>query len=78
MLHFQNFLYLSEIIKTKIISKYHDNPFAGYFKVKKTWKLVAWKYYLSNLQSGMEAYIKRCDVCVAFKAVKYKPYSNLQ
>ena len=37
--------YLLEIIRTKIISRHHDEPLAGHFGVEKPWEWVARKYY---------------------------------
>ena len=35
-------------------------------------------YYLPSVKKDVEAYVKGCNVYLALKAVKYKPYSNLQ
>ena len=45
VLHHQNLPYVPEIIRTKLISKHHNNPLAGHFGIKKTRKLVVRKYY---------------------------------
>ena len=78
VLHYQDLPYLPEIIKTEIISKHHDNLLVDHFGIKKTWGLVAQKYYCPTLRVNIETYMKGCDVCVAFKAVKHKLYGDLQ
>ena len=45
LLHYQNFLYISKIIWTEFISKYHNNLLTGYFDINKIQKLVAQKYH---------------------------------
>ena len=45
VLHHQGLPYISEIIRTELISKHHDNPLAGHFGIEKTHKLVTRKYY---------------------------------
>ena len=45
ILHYQDLLYIPEIIKTKPISRYYNNPLVGYFGIKKIRKLVTRKYY---------------------------------
>ena len=45
ILYHQGLLYILEIIRMKLISKHHDNPLAGHFRIEKTRELVAWKYY---------------------------------
>ena len=78
VLHREGFPYLPEIIRTEIISRHHDDPLAGHFGVEKTRELVARKYYWPTLRADIEAYIKGCDVCIASKAVRHKPYGDLQ
>ena len=69
---------MSEIIITEIISKHHYDPLADHFSIEKTSELVAQKYYGPILQVDIEIYMKRCDVCVTSKAVRHKPYGDLQ
>ena len=78
VLHYQDLPYLPKIIKTDIICRHHDDLLAGHFDIKKTWELVARKYYWPTLQADIETYVKGCDVCVASKAVRHEPYGDLQ
>ena len=43
--HHQGLLFIPKAIQTKLISRYHNNPPAGYFSIKKTCQLLAQKYY---------------------------------
>ena len=45
ILHHQGLLYISEIIRTELISRHYDEPLTGHFGIEKTQKLVARKYY---------------------------------
>ena len=45
ILHHQSLLYVPKLIKTKLISRHHNDPLAGHFDIEKTWELVARKYY---------------------------------
>ena len=78
MLHHQGLPFVPEAIRIKLISRHHDDPLAGYFGIKKTRKLLARKYYWPTPRYDVEAYVKSCDVCFASKAVRHKPYGNLQ
>lgn len=62
VLHFQYLLYLPEIIKTNIISKYYNNSLIGYFEIKENLKLITQKYYQPNLQANINIYMKDCNV----------------
>ncbi len=69
---------MPEIIKTKLISRHHDEPLAGHFRINKTRELVAQKYYLRILRHNVEAYVIGYDICLVFKAAKHNPYGYLQ
>lgn len=69
---------MPEIIKTEIISQYHNNPLARPFEIDKTRKLVTRKYYWKTLCQNLNSYIKGYDVYLALKAVRHKPYGDLQ
>ena len=78
ILHHYGLFYIPKIIKTELISRHHDDPLAGYFDIEKTQELVARKYYWETLCHDIKVYVRGCNVCLASKAVKYKPYGNLQ
>ena len=78
VLHHQGLLYVPEIIQTELISRHHDDPLAGHFGIEKTQELVARKYYWPTLRHDVDDYVKGCDVCLASKAVRHKPYGDLQ
>ena len=78
VLHHQGLPYVPEIIRTELISRHHDDPLAGHFGIEKTRELVARKYYWPTLRHDVDDYVKGCDVCLASKAVRHKPYGDLQ
>ncbi len=78
MLYYQGLLYVPKVIRSELISKHHDDPLAGYFGIEKTCELIARKYYWPTLRRDVKTYVKGCDVCLASKAVRHKPYGDLQ
>ena len=78
VLHYQSLLYVPEIIWTELISRHHNDPLASHFGIEKTHELVAWKYYWPALCNDVNNYIKGCNVCLASKTVRHKPYGDLQ
>ena len=78
VLHYQGLLFVPEAIRTDLINRYHNDPLAGHFGVNKTRELVDRKYYWPRLRKDVESYVKECDVCLASKAVRHKPYEDLQ
>ena len=78
VLHHQGLPFVPETIRTELISRHHDDPLAGHFGIEKTRELIARKYYWPTLRHDVEIYVKGCDVCLASKAVRHKPYDDLQ
>ena len=78
VLHHQGLPYVPEIIRTELISRHHDNSLAGHFGIEKTRELIARKYYWPTLRRDVNDYIRGCDICLASKAVRHKPYGDLQ
>ena len=78
VLHQQGLLFIPKTIQTKLITRHHDDFLAGHFGIKKTCKLLAQKYVWPSLRHNVETYVKGCDMCLASKAVRHKPYGDLQ
>ncbi len=78
MFHYQGLPYVPKVIRSKLISRHHHDPLAGHFGIEKTRELIARKYYGLTLRRDVKAYVKRCDVCLTLKAVRHKPYGDLQ
>ena len=75
---YQGLPYVPEIIRTELISRHHDDSLARHFGIEKTRELIARKYYWASLRRDIKDYVKECDVCLASKAVRHKPYGDLQ
>ena len=78
VLYHQGLPFVPEAIRTEIISRHHDDSLAGHFGIDKTKDLVGRKYYWPSLRRDIEAYVKGCGVCLGSKAIRHKPYGNLQ
>ena len=78
VLHHQGLPFVPEAIRTELISRHHDDPLAGHFGIDKTRELIGRKYYWPSLRRDVESYVRGCDVCLASKAVRHKPYDDLQ
>ena len=78
VLHHQGLPYVPEIICTELISRHHDDPLAGHFRIEKMRELVARKYYWETLRHNVKEYVRGYDVCLASKAVRHKLYGDLQ
>ena len=78
VLHYQGLTYVSEIIRTELISRDHDNRLADHFGIKKIQELVVRKYYWPILRRDVKDYVRGYDVCIASKTVRHKLYRDLQ
>ena len=78
VLQYRGLSYIPEIIRSEVISCHHNDPLAGHCGIDKTRELVGRKYYWPSLRRDVESYVRGCDVCLALKAVRHKPYGDLQ
>lgn len=78
MFLYQGFLYIPEVIWTKLIRRHHNNPLSSHFGIDKVQELIVRKYYWPTPRHNVESYIKNYDVYLASKAMKYKLYGDLQ
>ena len=62
----------------ELFSRHYDDLLAGHFGIEKACELLARKYFWSTLWHHVETDVKSCDVYLASKAVRYKPYGDLQ
>lgn len=72
VLYHQSSLYVLEIIKIKLINKYHNNILEDYFDIKKTCKLITIKYYLLILCYYGKKYLQSYNFYLVFKTIRYK------
>ena len=49
ILYYEGIHYVLNLICSKLINKHYNNPFVGHFGIKKTWELIARKYYWLTL-----------------------------
>ena len=78
MLHYQGLPYITEIIRTDLISRHHNELLAGHFGIKITRELFSQKYYWPTPRRDIDEYVRGCNVCLASKIVWHKPYGDLQ
>ena len=78
VLHYWGLPYILETIRYKVISCHHDDPLARHFGIDNTRELVGRKYYWPSLKRNVESYVHGCDICLASKAVRHKPYGDIQ
>ena len=76
--HYWGLPFVTKAIWTDLISSHHNNPLAGHFGIKKTYKFLTPKYYWPTFYHDVKVSVKDCDVCLSSKAVCHKPYSDLQ
>ena len=78
VLQYQGLPYIPEVIRSKVISRHHNNLLAGHFGIDKTRELIARKYHWPTLRRDVETYVSGCNVYLDSKAVCHKPYRDLQ
>ena len=69
---------MPKIVRSKLTSRHFNDLLVGNFGVDKTRDLIGWKYYWLSLRNNVKSYMKGCDICLALKAVMYKPDDDFQ
>jgi hypothetical protein len=65
-------------VRAEILQIHHDDPLAGHFGRAKTLELIARKYFWLNMESDVKSYIDSCVICMRAKALRQRPYGELQ
>ena len=60
--HYQRLIFVHKAIWMELISTQHNNLLAGHFRIEKTWKLLAQKYYWPTLRHNIKVYVKDFNV----------------
>ena len=75
----KSYLLCQKLFEQSINSQHYNNSLVGYFGINITRKLIEQKqYYWLSFKKDIKAYIKSCNVGLALKALRHKPYNNLQ
>ena len=78
VLQYQGLSYVPAIICSEMISRHHNDPLVRHFGIDKMRELVGRKYYWPRLRRDVGSYVWRYDVYLTSKAVRHKPYGDLQ
>ena len=62
ILYHQGMLYISKIIRTKLINRRNDDPLADHFGIEKMRELITRKYYWKTVHHNIEVYIRSFDI----------------
>ena len=64
-------------LQTQVISRYHNDEFAGHFSHKRTAELTQWHYNWLGLSSLIKEYCKNCIPCQKGKSTRHRLYETL-
>ena len=60
-------------LRLKLISDFHDTPYAGHLGINKTNRLVSRYYWWPNMVQDVTNYVKECHSCQTIKVRQEKP-----
>ena len=78
VLQYYSLPYISEIIRSKLISYHHNDLLTEHFGIDRIQELVAKKDYSTTFCRNVKGYLRVCNMYLASKGVYYKPYRDLQ
>ena len=65
LLFYEKQIYISEekLLRAELLKYYYNNILAEYFRVERTFKLINYKYYWSDMNKDMKNYIFLYNIC---------------
>lgn len=61
----------------RLLSEYHDTPYAGHFGVAKTRASISRDFFWPNLSTDVKAYVVTCATCQRSKGSNLRPAGKL-
>jgi hypothetical protein len=78
LIYLQGLIYIPECMRSKIITRHHDDPMHGYMGTKKMAEAISRNYYFPNMRRKVQGYIHQCETCIQDKPARHQPYSKMQ
>jgi hypothetical protein len=66
-----------EMLRTRVISLFHDSPESGHFGLLKTTELVSRDFYWPAMDTHISMYVSGCKVCHRVKAPRHARHSTM-
>lgn len=64
-------------VRSELLKRYHDDPFAGHFGAGRTLELIKRKYYWPKMERHVDEYVQSCEICQKTKVKRHAPYGQL-
>ena len=76
LLAWEGRIYVPDVdsLRTRVISRYHDNPESGHFGALRTLELLSREFFWPNMELTVRKYVKGCEVCHRVKAPRHAKY----
>jgi transposase InsO family protein len=68
---------LEKALRSEILRMNHDDATAGHFGFRRTFELVARKYFWQSLRADVKKYVNTCEECQRGKPRRHRPYGEL-
>jgi hypothetical protein len=57
LVYLRGLIYIPKYMRSKVITRHHDDPMHGYIGTKKTAKAISRNYYFLNMRRKVQGYI---------------------
>ena len=71
-------LVIPKSLRQDILKKFHNDPMAGHYGIKKTTNRIMSLFYWIGIRNDIEKYVKTCELCRKYKPTNMKPAVLLQ
>ena len=64
-------------VKAEILRRYHDDPLAGHFGVRRTEDLIQRHFHWKGMHAEIQEYVRSCAVCQRVVVKRHRPYGEM-
>jgi len=75
---YNNLIYIPEILRLEILTKYHEKPSAGHLGIKRTLELITRNFWWPKMQDDVTKFVNSCECCARNKINRHRKYGFLQ
>jgi len=78
LIFYNNLVYIPEVLRLEILTKYHEKPAAGHLGIKRTLELITRNFWWPKIKEDVTKYVNSCQSCARNKINRHRKYGLLQ
>ena len=78
LIFYNNLVYIPEVLRLEILTKYHEKPAAGHLGIRRTLELITRNFWWPKIKEDVTKYVNSCQSCARNKINRHRKYGLLQ